>query len=136
VLLACSIDGGFSDFIEQDMRLPIEHAVTLLDRRTSDGLGEMALSRRLALNALEKGNVNRQPGPGFVHRSDQGVQCDCRDYSRMLRDHRMMSSMSRPENSHGNDSCKSFMKTLKREVIHANDHRDLKQLIESVEEFV
>jgi transposase InsO family protein len=39
-------------------------------------------------------------------------------------------------NTHANASCESFMKTLKREEIYANDYRDLEHLIESVEEFI
>jgi transposase InsO family protein len=39
-------------------------------------------------------------------------------------------------NTHANASCESFMKTLKREEIYANDYRDLEHLIESVEKFI
>jgi transposase InsO family protein len=95
-----------------------------------------ALQARLALNALEKAIMNRQPAPGLVHHSDQGVQYACRDYVRMLRDHRMMPSMSRPGNPYDNAKCESFMKSLKQEEIYANDYRDLEHLIESVEEFI
>jgi putative transposase len=48
----------------------------------------------------------------------------------------MMPSMSRPGNPYDNASCESFMKTLKREEIYANDYRSLEQLAESVGEFI
>ena len=48
----------------------------------------------------------------------------------------MIPSMSRPGNPYDNASCESFMKTLKREEIYANDYRDLEHLIESVEVFI
>ena len=48
----------------------------------------------------------------------------------------MMASMSRLGNPYDNASCESFMKTLKREEIYANDYRDLEHLAESVEEFI
>jgi len=97
---------------------------------------DRALQARLPLNALKKAIVNRQPPPGLIHHSDQGVQYACREYIRMLRDHRMIPSMSRPGNPYDNATCESFMKTLKREEIYTDDYRDLEQLIESVEEFI
>jgi putative transposase len=97
---------------------------------------DRALQARLPLNALEKAIMNRQPPPGLIHHSDQGVQYACRDYIRMLRDHRMIPSMSRPGNPYDNAICESFMNTLKREEIYANKYHDLEHLIESVEEFI
>ena len=42
----------------------------------------------------------------------------------------MILSMSRPANPcYDNASCESFMKTLKREEIYANDYRDLEHLL-------
>ena len=35
-----------------------------------------------------------------------------------------------------NASCESFMKTLKREEISANDYRDLKHLLGNIEAFI
>ena len=52
------------------------------------------------------------------------MQYACEDYVRMLRDHAMIPSMSRPAHPHDNASCESFMKTLKREEIYANEYRD------------
>jgi transposase InsO family protein len=34
-------------------------------------------------------------------------------------------SVSRPGHPHDNASCESFLKTLKREEIYANDYRDI-----------
>src|SRR5579862_6720355 len=45
-------------------------------------------------------------------------------------------SMSRPGNTYDNANCESFMRTLKREEIYANDYRDLKHLFRSVEVFI
>lgn len=97
---------------------------------------DRTLQSRLPLNALEKAIVNRQPPPGLVHHSDRGIQYACEDYIQVLRDHQMIPSMSRPGNPYDNASCESFMKTLKREEIYANDYRDLEHLIESIEVFI
>jgi putative transposase len=97
---------------------------------------DRTLQSRLPLNALEKAIVNRQPPPGLVHHSDRGIQYACEDYIQVLRDHQMIPSMSRPGNPYDNANCESFMKTLKREEIYANDYRDLEHLVESIEVFI
>ena len=48
----------------------------------------------------------------------------------------MIPSMSRPANPYDNASCESFMKTLKREEIYANDYRDLDHLRANIEAFI
>ena len=86
---------------------------------------DRCLQAKLSLDALRKAIANRQPLPGLVHHSDRGVQYACRHYIQMLRSHRIIPSMSRPGNPYDNASCESFIKTLKREEIYANDYRDL-----------
>jgi putative transposase len=94
------------------------------------------LQSRLPLRALQKAIANRQPPPGLIHHSDRGVQYACGGYIRVLRDHQMMPSMSRPGNPYDNARCESFIKTLKREEIYANDYRDLEHMVECVEKFI
>jgi putative transposase len=94
------------------------------------------LAGRLPIAALEQAIAQRQPPPGLVHHSDRGVQYASGDYVRVLRRHQMISSMSRPANPYDNASCESFMKTLKREEIYANDYRDLNHLFGNVEAFI
>ena len=86
------------------------------------------LSSRLAITALEWAIAKRQPKPGLVHHSDRGIQYACRDYVRVLQQHHMIPSMSRPANPYDNAGCESFMNTLKREEIQASGYRDLADL--------
>ncbi len=48
----------------------------------------------------------------------------------------MTPSMSRPANPYDNASCESFIKTLKREEISANEYRDLDHLRANMEAFI
>jgi hypothetical protein len=48
----------------------------------------------------------------------------------------MIPGMSRPANPYDNLSCESFVKTLKREEIYANQYRDLEDLRAHIEEFI
>jgi putative transposase len=97
---------------------------------------DRTLASRLPIAALDQAIAERQPPPGLVHHSDRGVQYASGDYVRVLRKHQMIPSMSRPANPYDNASCESFMKTLKREEIYANDYRDLEHLLGNVQAFI
>jgi len=94
------------------------------------------LAARLPIAALEKAIAERKPPPGLVHHSDRGVQYASGDYVRILSKHQMIPSMSRPANPYDNASCESFLKTLKREEIYANEYRDLDELRANIEAFI
>jgi putative transposase len=83
------------------------------------------LHRELALAALRMALVCRQPGPGLIHHSDQGVQYACEDYVALLGRHGIEVSMSRTGNPYENALAESFMATLKKEEVHLQDYEDL-----------
>lgn len=97
---------------------------------------DRTLAARLPIAALERAIAERKAPPGLVHHSDRGVQYASGAYVQILRDHQMIPSMSRPANPYDNASCESFMKTLKREEIYANDYRDLDHLRANIEAFI
>jgi putative transposase len=97
---------------------------------------DRTLTARLPLAALEQALGERKPPPGLVHHSDRGIQYACGAYVAALRQQGLIPSMSRPANPYDNASCESFMKTLKREEIHANEYRDLEHLRENVVLFI
>jgi len=94
------------------------------------------LKASLAIDALNHAIADRKPPPGLVHHSDRGIQYACGDYAEVLKQNRITPSMSRPGNPYDNAGCESFMRTLKREEIHANCYRDIEDLREKVVEFI
>src|SRR5260370_11915959 len=105
-------------------------------RKVVVGAMERTQASRLPRVALEQAIAERQPPPGLVHHSDRGVQYASDEYVQVLQEHRMIPSMSRPANPYDNASCESFMKTLKREEIYANDYLDLDHLRTNIEAFI
>jgi len=97
---------------------------------------DRTLAARLPIAALEQAIAQRQPPPGLVHHSDRGVQYACGNYAQILQRHQIIPSMSRPANPYDNASCESFLKTLKREEIYANQYRDLEHLLANLEAFI
>jgi putative transposase len=97
---------------------------------------DRSLATRLTLSALQQAIARRQPPPGLVHHSDRGFQYASGEYVTVLQQHRMIPSMSRPANPYDNATCESFLKTLKREEIYANDYQTLEHLAANIETFV
>jgi putative transposase len=94
------------------------------------------LQAKLALQALERAIANREPPPGVVHHSDQGVQYACGQYMQKLFDHQMLPSMSRPANPYDNATCESFLKTRKHEEIYASAYHDFEHLKQGLQKFI
>jgi putative transposase len=97
---------------------------------------ERTLASRLVIAALEQAIAQRRPPTGLVHHSDRGVQYASGEYVKLLQQHHMIPSMSRPANPYDNASCESFLKTLKREEVYANTYRDLDHLAANIETFI
>jgi putative transposase len=112
------------------IRLEVEfvYLAVVLDafsRRVIGWALERTLADELTLAALRMALRERQPGPGLVHHSDQGVQYASGDYTDLLKEEQIRISMSRRGNPYDNATCESFMKTLKQEEVHQQEYRDL-----------
>jgi putative transposase len=97
---------------------------------------DRTLTARLPLLALQRAIAERQPAPGLVHHSDRGVQYCSEQYTRLLQIHGITPSMSRPGTPYDNAFCESFIKTLKREQIHAHKYHFIDELNAHLEEFI
>jgi putative transposase len=97
---------------------------------------DRTLANRLTIAALEQAIMQRRPRPGLVHHSDRGLQYARGEYVAILEKYGIVPSMSRPANPYDNASCESFMKTLKREEIYANQYDNLEHLRTNIEEFI
>jgi putative transposase len=128
-----------ADITYLQLRAEFVYLAVILDGYSRKVVGwslDRSLASRLAVVALEKAIVTRQPLPGLVHHSDRGVQYASQEYITVLEKHGMIPSMSRPANPYDNASCESFVKTLKREEIYANQYHDLEDLRTHIEDFI
>jgi putative transposase len=71
----------------------------------------------LVLDALHMALWRRRPKEAVVVHSDQGCQFTSHEWQKFLRDHNLISSMSRRGNCHDNAVAESFFQLLKRERI-------------------
>ena len=121
------------------LRAEFVFLAVVIDRFSRKAIGwalECTLAARLALAALRQAVALRQPPPGVVHHSDQGIQYACAEYMEELQRHGMVPSMSRPANPYDNAVCESFLKTLKQEEIYCRQYRDMAELSAHLEEFI
>jgi putative transposase len=105
------------------LRTEFVFLAVVIDRFSRKAIGwalDRSLAARVAVAALQQAIARRQPPPGVVHHSDQGVQYASAEYASVLTASRMIPSMSRPGNPYDNAFCESFMKTLKQEEIYCN----------------
>jgi transposase InsO family protein len=89
--------------------------IDLFSRRVVGG----SLSRRMKVDlvrdALLMAIWRRKPGRGLIHHSGRGSQYACHEYQDILKDHGMISSMSRKGDCWDNAVIERFFRSLKSE---------------------
>ena len=83
------------------------------------------LDALLTLEALRMAVTERQPGPGVIHHSDQGVQYASTEYTEELKALGFQISMSRRGNPYDNATMESFFKTLKQEEVYLYEYETI-----------
>jgi putative transposase len=96
----------------------------------------VSLNAEFAVEALEMTLRARQPLPGCIHHSDQGVQYASEKYVSILKEHKIASSMSDRGNPYHNANAESFFKTFKYEEVYLNDYQTIDDVIERVPYFL
>lgn len=76
------------------------------------------LNKELAITALERALMFRNPSDDLVHHSDQGSQYTSNDYIDLLKQNDIQISMSRKGNVFDNAVVESFFATLKKELVY------------------
>jgi transposase InsO family protein len=72
----------------------------------------------LTLGALEMAIAQREPAPGLIHHTDQGVIYRSRTYRARLESLGMRASMGAKGSAHDNAVAESFFSNLKNELVH------------------
>ncbi len=94
------------------------------------------LCAELVIDALKMPLRRRQPAPGVVHHSDQGVQYACGEYVTLLKDNGVRPSMSRAGTPYDNAKCERFIKTLKYEEVYVKEYESVSDARRSIGHFI
>jgi transposase InsO family protein len=76
------------------------------------------MTAELVCQALKSAYWRRKPAAGLILHSDRGSQYASQRYCKLIKDYRLVQSMSRKGNCWDNAAMESFFKTLKVERVH------------------
>lgn len=105
-------------------RRGVVHLAVLLDLYSRHVVGWSMADKAttdVPLGALEMAIGRRQPAPGLIHHSDQGIQYASSRYRDRLEACGLVASMSRKGNCLDNAVAESFFSTLKNEMVYGQD---------------
>ena len=94
------------------------------------------LSQELVMAALGQAIDSSPPEEGLIHHSDRGRQYATYGYQGLLKQHGIISSMSRKGHCYDNAYIESFFGTLKTELVHGERYQTRKETRLSIFEYV
>jgi len=94
------------------------------------------IDTKLTLSALQMATQDREPAPGCIHHSDQGIQYASSDYVNELKKYDFQISMARKGNPYENATCESFIKTLKDEEVYLWEYRTIEDAQRRISHFI
>ncbi len=132
VTIECLNQVWLSDITYIRIRTGFVYLAAILDAFSRKVIGyavSMSLDTSLTLAALRMAITHRQPGPGVIHHSDQGVQYASSDYVDELKRHGFEISMTRTGNPYENAMMESFFKTLKHEEVNLWEYETYQDVV-------
>ena len=108
----------------------------LFSRRVVGWVTSDRLKRDLAVEALRRALVARNPAPGLVHHSDRGSQYCSVDYQALLRKRGILISMSGRGTCYDNSMVETFFKTIKSELVWPVAWQSRKQAENAVARYI
>ena len=91
---------------------------------------------KLASQALTMAFVKEKPRKGLIHHSDRGSQYTAKDYKDLLKEYKMLGSMSRKGNPYDNAPMESFYRILKAEYIYKRSFITIEQAVSGLRNWI
>ena len=110
--------------------------IDLYSRRVVGWSMDKRMNKALVIRALMMAISLRRPPAGLIHHSDRGSQYASRSYQILLRQQKMICSMSRKGNCWDNAPVERFFSSLKREWTSDQLYRTRKEAIADVRQYV
>lgn len=95
-----------------------------------------SITASLVNNALTMAIWNRKPKKGLIWHSDRGSQYCAKSHRAILKDHKIIQSMSRKGDCWDNATSESFFSTIKREMPQIGNFVDQKQAASTIFEYI
>ena len=75
------------------------------------------MTKQLVINAMNMAITNERPPEGVIFHSDRGSQYASYDFQDLLRENRILQSMSAKGDCYDNACAESFFATIKKELV-------------------
>jgi putative transposase len=116
--------------------LQVAAVMDLYARRIVGWASGRTANDTLTVTALRNAIGRRRPKAGLIHHSDRGAAYTARRYQKVLDEHGMLPSLSRPANCLDNAAMESFFSTLKNERTHHVKYRTRAEARQSVYDYI
>ena len=97
--------------------------IDLCSRKVVGWSTHKQMKAKLVCDALQMALWRRRPKPGLIHHSDRGSQYASDAFRKLLKDNKIVGSMSRKGNCWDNAVAESFFGSLKQELVQWYDYR-------------
>lgn len=94
------------------------------------------MKKELAIQALNRAIIQRQPGKGLIHHSDRGSQYCSHDYNDILKEKEMNISMSKKGDPYDNACIESFHATIKKDLIYRRRFKTRAEAIKEINYYI
>lgn len=94
------------------------------------------VDKNLTTEAFKMAIINRNPKHKFIHHSDQGAEYTNNEYQNILKNHGIISSMSRSGNCYDNTVAESFFKTIKVELAKKQKFNTIEEARAAIFEYI
>ena len=94
------------------------------------------VDKNLTIQAFTMAMLNRNPKNRLIHHSDQGAEYTNSEYQSILKNHDMISSMSRTGNCYDNAVAESFFKTIKVELARKQKFNTINEARAAIFEYI
>lgn len=116
--------------------LYLASVMDLFSRKIVGWSMDSTMTKELVMNALKMAYQRQKPKPGLIHHSDRGVQYASKEYQKLLKEYRMIRSMSRKGNCYDNACIESFHGILKRELVYQTKYKTREEARTSLFEYI
>ena len=110
--------------------------IDLYSRKVVGWSTHKRMKAKLVCDALKMALWQRRPKPGLIHHSDRGSQYGSDAFRQLLRDNKIVGSMSRKGNCWDNAVGESFFGSLKQERVQWYDYRTRNEARQDIVQYI
>ncbi|MBU0675539.1 MAG: IS3 family transposase [Proteobacteria bacterium] len=110
--------------------------IDLFNREVVGWALDQRINRHLVINAVRMAVWRQKPDKGLMFHSDRGSQYCSRDFTKYIKGHGMLSSMSRKGDCWDNAVAESYFSSLKKERVYSEIYRTRREAKSDIVDYI